>query len=467
MYHLIKGNIKQLVDQALLSEQGFIPQPTGHPAGPSPPPLPPRMHSNSSTPYAPPGRPPPPTQRIPGSLYTPMDNDPRSIRSAELKNKWKWEEARGVEYEIFQEHLRTIGADHVSTLAVGYNLAEVELEVSHLDKATEWCQWVSENAQRVCGPRHALVMKTESITAEILLQKGKYQEAESICANVLARQQMYIGEDHMDTLDTRRRLGIAYNNLNRRDNAIMTAEKLIESLKRLLGENHIRVFAAGLDMLEYVIYNHSGAEALVSMRFKTDVQKALEMIPVVYQELQSALGHTHPLTIRALALHGRGLMCEQKYMECSEKLRQALAISEEVLGAENPLTIDIVGNIGVMYTQQDSQLYRGRSATSEALPWLVRYLNWCERFKGTDNPETQATLELLGNVHVAASEWEPAQKYFERALESLRGTTNTAAIQRINNQLQICRTYTMLLHRSGVGSGSGVGSFLSSLQKFR
>lgn len=401
-------------------------------------------------------------------MFTPFENDSRSIRSAELKNKWKWEESRGVEYEIFQDFLRTCGTDHASTLTLGYNLAEVELESGNLDKSAEWCRWVSENTQRVHGPRHALAMRTESLAAEVLLQKGKYEEAESICANVLARQQMYIGEDHLDTLETRHRIGMAQNFLNHRENAIMTVEKLIESLKRLLGENHIRVFAAGLDMLWYVISdNGREAEALITMQFQGDVQKALEMLPVVYQELQSALGQAHPLTVRALTLYARGLMREQKYMEASEKLRQALAISEETLGPEHPLTINIVGNIGYMYSQQGGQYYQARRPASEALPWLVRYLNWIERHRGADNPETLGTLELVGNIHVAASEWEPAQKYFERAQASLRGTAHAAAAQRVNNQLQICRTYTMLMNRSGQGTRSGVESFLASLQKFK
>ena len=465
MYRLIKGNIKQLVDQALLSEQGFIPQPTGHSTGPTPPPLPPRLHSNSSAPYSPPGKALPPAQRIVGSLYTPLDNDPRSIRSAELKNKGKWNESRTIDYEIFQEHLRTLGADHISTLTVGYNLAEIELEASHLDKATEWCQWVSENTQRVFGTRHSLTMKIESLAAEVLYQKGQFQEVESICANVLACQQMNIGEDHFDTLDTRRRLGMAYNNLNRRENAIMTAEKLTETLKRLLGENHIRVFASALDMLEYVIYNHaSESTALVTMHLQADVQRALEMIPLLCQELQSGLGHAHPLTIRALSLHGRALIRAQKHMEASEKLRQALTICEEALGPEHPLTMDIVGNIGMMYALQGPQYLTGSSVPGEAFPWLLRYLNWCERYKGADNPETQIMLETLGNLHYRAQEYEPAQKYFERAVASFRRTSNTVAVQRIGNQLQICRTYNTMLNRAG--AGNGFGSFLSSLQRF-
>ncbi|KAJ5692770.1 Tetratricopeptide-like helical [Penicillium macrosclerotiorum] len=458
MYRLIKGNIKQLVDQALLAEQGFIPQPSPHQTtGPTPPPVPPRMHSNSSAPYSPPGRPPAPAERVVGTIFTPIDNDPRSIRAAELKNRAKWDEARNVEYEIFQEHLRTLGADHLSTLSVGYNLAEIELESSFLQKANEWCQWVVDSSRRVFGNSHAMSLKAESLMAETLCQQGKHHEAESISANVLARQQMSIGEDHLDTLETRRRLGMAYNSLNRRESALMTAEKLTNSIKRLLGDNHIRVFAAALDQLEYMIYNHGDESAALITVFAPEVQQAFELLPSVYEELRAALGDRHPLTIRSLSLHGRGLTRAHQSMEASEVLRRALAISEESMGPDHPLTIDIVGSIGVMYTLQDAMKFTAHTGPpSEAIPWLVRYLNWVERRRGLDNPETQSSLEMLGNLHFAAKEYETAQKYFERALASCREPGATAMQQRINNQLQLCRANTMLFtNRQGMGSGLG------------
>ena len=176
MYRLIKGNIKQLVDQALLSEQGYIPQPTPPPGmGNSAPPIPPRMHSNSITPYCPPGRAPQAVQRVTGTLFAPLDNDPRSIRAAELKNRAQWDEARNIEYEIFQEQLRSLGPDHASTLTMGYNLAEIELESRYLQKASEWCQWVTDNSRRVFGNSHTLPLRSESLMGEVLCQKGRYQ----------------------------------------------------------------------------------------------------------------------------------------------------------------------------------------------------------------------------------------------------------------------------------------------------
>ena len=459
MYRLIQGNIKQLVDQALLSEQGFIPQPMSQGSGPSPPPLPPRIHSNSSTPYQ--IRQTPSPETVTGSMYTPLDNDPRSIRSAEFKNRARWDEARTVEYEIFQEHLRTLGPDHFSTLSVAYNLAEVELETGYVDKSNEWCHWVSDNSQRVFGTKHPLSMKTESLVAEVLYQQGKHQEAESVCANVLARQQMTIGEDHLDTCDTRRRLGMAYNSLGRRENAIMNAEKLTATLKRLLGETHIRVICSILDQLEYIISSQSAdATAMIVMRFQPDVQQAVELLQQAHEELRTALGQADPSTIRALSLYGQAQSVIQQKVEASETLRRALASAEESLGLDHALTISIVGSIGVMYATQNSYI-PGSNRAAEAFPWLIRYLNWTEQRRGKENPETQAVLEMLGNLHFNAKEYEAAQKYYERIVATREG--DQARAERVNSHLQLCRANTMYTRR---GIGSGLGGILSGFQRY-
>ncbi|KAJ5106099.1 hypothetical protein NUU61_003446 [Penicillium alfredii] len=107
-------------------------------------------------------------------------------------------------------------------------------------------------------------------------------------------------------------------------------------------------------------------------------------------------------------------------MDASETLRRALASAEEALGPDYPLTMGILGNIGMIYALQnnlDRSVPRGIQA-SEAFPWLTRYLTWVEHRKGKENLETQATLEMLGHMHFVAQEYEPAQKYFERHLSS-------------------------------------------------
>ncbi|PKX88712.1 LipA and NB-ARC domain protein [Aspergillus novofumigatus IBT 16806] len=440
MYKLIKGNIKQIVDQVLVAEQGYIPQQSTspHPG----PPLPPRMHTNSSSPY-PSATPQTTAQRIVGTMYVAADSDPRSIQAAEHKNAGRWDQARNLEYAIFQEHLRTLGPDHNSTIVVGYNLAEIDLEASYLAKATEWCKWVSDQGQRILGPRHPLTLRAESLMGEILCARGRYQESESVCANVLARQQMNIGDDDLDTLETRRRLSMAYSNLGQEQNAINIAEKRHEALQRILGPQHIRVLASALDTVEVVITSRTqNAEKFLEMRFSGEIANTTAQTGQIAREVTDLLGPRHPLSLRALRLQGILQMLQQDSTTASETLRRALAIAEETLGPDHTESMALVATIGIMYTLHSDG---GNYITSDV----------------------QSMLDMLAQLHLGRQQYTEASKYYERLVESYQAA-GMAVPSLVQTNLQTCRTHTMLLTQySSRGAGSAIEGILNSFVKKR
>ncbi|RAL08889.1 LipA and NB-ARC domain protein [Aspergillus homomorphus CBS 101889] len=468
MYKMIKGNIKQIADQVLVAEQGYIPQPSAstspHPA----PPVPPRLPVNSSMPYPSPQSPPPVPKRVVGAFFTPVDNDPRSIQAAEHKNHWRWDEARKLEYAIFQEHLRVLGPDHHSTLEIGYHLAEIDLESAYYIKAAEWAQWVSTNAQRVFEVKHPLAMKAESLMGEILAHQGKGQEAESVCANVLARQQMTIGEDDLETLRTRRRLAIAYGVLERRTEAVQAAERVTERLRQLLGPTHIRVFASVLDTAEQMVALRSNnTTELVTLRFNPAVDQMVQTFTTVSRELTELLGPRHPLTIKGMRLLGASQMLEPDGTTiASETFRRALAAAEEYLGPEHPETMATVALMGVMYASQGrigvgAFVGAHRSHTELATPWLLRYLGWCENRMGAGCAEVQSVLVMLGRLYFEARDYIQSQGYYER-LEASYRQAGRPMPDEAANWLQLCRMNTMYLTPK---KPSGLQSLLSQFQR--
>ncbi|KAE8381533.1 lipa and NB-ARC domain protein [Aspergillus bertholletiae] len=463
MYKLIKGNIKQISDQLLVTEQGYIPQPSASPG--VGPPLPPR-HTNSSAPYPPPGiSAQPAAQRVIGTLYNPVDNDPRSLEAAEHKNNWKWDDARRVEYAIFQEHLRTLGADHHSTLQIAFDLAEIDLEAGYIGKAAEWCQWVSSNSQRVFDKRHPLTMRAESLMGEILVAQGKQQEGESVCANVLARQQMTIGEDDLDTLETRRRLAAAYSLVERRDEGIATAERRTESLKRLLGENHIKTYSSVLDTIELAVSRLSSKShtEMAIARYSTGTEEVVSVVQEASRELNNLLDPRNPLSIRSLRLLGAcQIYASGGITEPSETLRRALATAEEYLGPDNPETIQIVVYMGFMYAKQNNpySYLVSQQNVDLALPWFRRYLDWARRRDVLSSPDPQAILSMLGSMYMAKRDYQQAQHYYEQLVDACQ-KGNIPAPAEVQNMLQLCRMNTRLMapYRSSTGFESILSSF--------
>ncbi|KAL2865726.1 LipA and NB-ARC domain protein [Aspergillus lucknowensis] len=470
MYKLIKGNIKQIADQVLLAERGFVPRPSPSP-NPGPP-LPPRMHLNSSMPYPGPPRTPDPNEtRVIGSLFHPADNDPRSIQVAKYMNDWKWDDARRVQYALFQEHHRSLGQDHYSTLLAGYYLADIELAAGYLIKAREWCEWVCNNSQRVLGKRHELALKSESMMGELLCRQGKSQEGESVCANVLARQQMTIGDDHLDTLETRRRLATTYNNVGRHAEAIEAMTKYSESVGHLLGQNHILYLSSVLDITEQVLAERLNSTEKLILRHFTGVDSQAEAVEAIVKELNTRLGPHHPLTIRGMWMNGAmNALDPENSAGASEALRRALATAEEYLGPEHSETMNIVGVIGMMYALRGSITSYGynpylqdKSANlTLALPWLERSLRWTESRQGLGSPDLRTILDLVAKMYFGSQKFREAQPFFERLISSYRAA-NMPVPDEVQSCYQLTRLNTRFLTPGGVGGGTGGGTDLMSL----
>ncbi|KAL4991237.1 hypothetical protein BDW68DRAFT_152995 [Aspergillus falconensis] len=476
MYRLISGNIRDIADRLLEAERGFVPQPS---TSPNPgPPLPPRMHSNSSMPYAGPPRTPDPSEaQVVGTLFQPADRDSRSTQVAKYMNEWKWDEARRVQYSIFQEHHRTLGQDHYSTLLAGYYLADIELNAGCLVKGKEWADWVCSNSQRVLGRRHELAMKSESIAGEFLFRLGKGQEGESICSNVLARQQMQIGDDHLDTLDTRRRVALAYGHLGQRTEAIQAMTKYSESVARLLGQNHILYFASVLDTAEQVLSQRMVSTGELFLRRYTGSDPQGEAIEGIIQELSTRLGRHHPLTIRGLWISGAMQALDTDGSSTSsETLRRALATAEEYLGPEHSETMSIVGVMGIMYALRGSFTSYGYNPylkdqganLTAALPWLQRYLNWAERNHGPGSPDAQTMLDLIAKMYFSNRQYQQAEPYYERLIASYRAAKMPVPDE-VQTTYQVCRMNNPRHMLQGIGGGGGGAGtdFAKILSTFR
>ncbi|KAL4865491.1 hypothetical protein BDV12DRAFT_174619 [Aspergillus spectabilis] len=474
MYKMIKGNIKQIVDQVLLAERGFVPKPTPSPT-PGPP-LPPRMHANSSLPYAGPPRTPEASEQVIGVLFHPADNDPRSIQVAKYMNDWKWDDARRVQYPLFQEHHRSLGQDHYSTLLAGYYLADIELSAGCLLKAREWADWVCNNSQRVLGKRHELAMRSESIVGELLCRQGKAQEGESVCANVLARQQMTIGDDHIDTFATRRRLAGAYGHLNRRSEAIQAITKYSESVGRLLGKNHILYFASVLDTAEQVLSQRLSNTQEIILRQYIGSDPQGDAVEAIAEEIKNRLGPHHPLSIRGMWMSAAMQALDPETgASASETFRRALATAEEYLGLEHSETMSIVSTMGIISAVRGSNTQYGYNPYIQdeaanlqtALPWLQRYLSWCERNQGIGAPDVQTILGLVGKMYFQSQQYQQAQTYFERLIASLRAA-GMEVPDDVQSTYQLCRMNTRYLKPSitgGSGNGLDLAGLLSSFKR--
>jgi len=303
---------------------------------------------------------------------------------------------------------------------------------------------------------------------EILLEKGQCQEAETGCATVLATQQDCLGDEHPDTLETQRRMGMMCIARGQPQDALVRAQKRAMALQTLLGQNHIQVLASSLDVVE-VMLAYAAADQYGIAHLSGEVQRASSKLPPIYQQLRAALGPQHPLTIRALRISGTIKNLEGQSTEASDTLRRALSNAEEALGPNHPETMAIVAQIGVLYSKKNPNILiygSSNSNSAEGRPWLQRYLDWIETRKGKNHPEAQGALQLLGMSYMEAGDTSKAEEYFQRLLLTFQGQ-NSLKAQEVQNMLQICRMSNYSSTGSYLSGAGNIASILSGASGFR
>ena len=101
--------------------------------------------------------------------------------------------------------------------------------------------------------------------------------------------------------------------------------------------------------------------------------------------VQAALEVDH-LLFKTMRLAGEG-----KYQEAVELAQRTVAISEQQLGAEDPLTARSLNNLAVLYGRVLGQAER-------ALPLSERALTIFEKVSGADHPDTAVSLSVLADL---------------------------------------------------------------------
>ncbi len=402
-------------------------------------------------------------QPIIGLMYSPTDADPRSRQAADAKNAGRWEDARQLEQQVFDEHQRTLGVTHLTTLTAAYAYTQTTFSLGYLDAASRWADWVIGTGSNALGPNHTLVLKANRIRGEILAIRGRHQQAEDILAVTFMEQQDNLGSDHPDTLETERALGRASGCAGNVENAETRLRHRLDTMTRCLGENHIKVASANVDLVIAGLKGSSDSSNWVNA-FRP-VGHSTIAIDDIHARLKASVGPHNQVTIRALRASAHTRVLQGETTSASDMLRRALSVAEAVLGRDHPETIEIISVLVLLHSRQD--LRAGRVGSPAARAWCERCAVWLEQRVGLDVPETRTALNFLGLSYMRETNYVEAEKYFERLVRSYQGVDSKEARQ-ANSYYQACRMNTSLQRRvvGGIG-GQNFGGLFSSRGLFR
>ena len=165
-----------------------------------------------------------------------------------------------------------------------------------------------------------------------------------------------------------------------------------------------------------------------------DYNKALEYYEKALAIYEEILGKEHPLT--ALAYNNIAAIYDKQgnYGKALEYCEKALAIREKVLGTEHPDTATTYDNIAAVYGKQDDY--------GKALEYCEKALAIREKVLGTEHPDTATTYNNIGIVYEYKYDYEHALEYYGKALsirEKFLGTEHPYTATTYNNIASVYR----------------------------
>ncbi len=139
---------------------------------------------------------------------------------------------------LYEDSKRTLGADHITTLAIYDTIGVLWAQSGESEKAREIFEEEYRLLRATLGPDRRPTLKTANNLAVALVRTGKYEEAAQIHEDTWERKKRILGEMHRATIETHQNLGMVYWRLGQQERCIEHLEQVGIDFARVLGPTH-------------------------------------------------------------------------------------------------------------------------------------------------------------------------------------------------------------------------------------
>ncbi|NNN36847.1 tetratricopeptide repeat protein [Streptomyces sp. S3(2020)] len=140
--------------------------------------------------------------------------------------------------DLHQAWTQQFGAVAEETMWAAAYLARAYAETGEYSQARDLEADILARHQQVLGQDHPDTLRTAGDLAICLEALGRAEEARDLATDTLDRQRRVLGEDHPDTLRTAGNLAVYLEALGETDHARDLAEDTLNRQRRVLGEDH-------------------------------------------------------------------------------------------------------------------------------------------------------------------------------------------------------------------------------------
>ncbi|KAH7092332.1 kinesin light chain 1 [Paraphoma chrysanthemicola] len=242
------------------------------------------------------------------------------------------------------------------------------------------------NAVSVLAGQDQQTLNTVEVLGWILLERGKYEEAERLQRRALVGRERQLGQSHHKTLDSVDNLAVTLDHLREFGEA--------ETLHRR--ERNPRT----LDSL------HNLAEVL---RAQSKFKEAETLHRRSLEGSEKELGHRHPDTLTSLHNLAQVLNDQGQHEEAEKLYRQTLDRTIKELGYQHPDTLISVHNLALVLQAQGQH--------EEAEKFHRRALEGKEKELGDLHHETLMSVWCLASLLNELHRYTEAAKLYQRACD--------------------------------------------------
>ena len=296
-------------------------------------------------------------------------------------------------------HTRTRGPESAETLAVRVDQVRWLLDTGQGAAAEREARDLAARARSALGDGHQLTHLAISRLANILGERGQWDEAVGRIRELITIQTRTLGPDERETLQSHNVLARLLVGQGRHAEAETAARRAYDGLKARLGEGHPEALSAMNTLAGTLFYQEKLGDLEQLARRGVEIRLR-------------TLGREHPETLDAKNNLGSVLTALGRNEEAEALLRETLEIRRRTLGPEHPRTLDSLMSVGEVLAG------RGDQAGAQALyaeVWTMRL-----RTLGKDHPDTWFALAANADALEAIGRGGEAGPLRARARMELR-----------------------------------------------
>jgi serine/threonine-protein kinase len=272
-------------------------------------------------------------------------------------------------------------------------LGGIYQKLGNLPRADSLLQTALQQRRSIAGADSADVAANLIALGMLRTDQAEFEEAESLVRAGLATAQRHLPPVHPQVIGGITALGTVLIERGEYDSARVVLQQALQLEASAAPDTLVRA-----DILRQLANAH----------FYTGDYTASDSLN---QELlaihRKVYGPAHPLVAGDLLNLGASRQNRGEYAEAERYHREALAITGSFYGTDHPEYAANLTMVGRALAFQDGK-------NSEAVDVLTRALRIQERAYGASHPRVASALNDLGNVAVAQSDYDAAERHFRR-----------------------------------------------------